>query len=99
MEIKNTYDDVVITYARRSGNTTRQIDQAIQLLFRGHAVKVIDHHCKRERMGYGNANRHLFDGILRRLQSEHNLQHLIDTDGIRMDIAKSEIELTPKTEY
>lgn len=93
METKNTYDDVAFNPARRCGNTTRQIDKSIQLLFEGYVIKVIDHW---ENGRHDKANRHLFDGILRRLQSEHNLQRLMNEDSIRIDRGKSEIELLSK---
>lgn len=53
---------------RRAGNTTRQIDFAINQLFRGNVVICLDH------MDEGTndkANQWLFDGVLRRLQYEH----------------------------
>jgi len=52
---------------RQSGNTTRQIDFAIQILFEGHIVKVRDH------SGIRQANQDLFRRIMRRLEFEHNL--------------------------
>ena len=89
-EARNTWDDVIFTPARRSGNTIRQIDKAIQLLYDGYIVKVVDH------WEYGrhyNANRHLFDGILRRLQCEHRLQELTRKKEIRINRNKLELEL------
>lgn len=60
-----------ITYIRRAGNTTRQIDHAIQLLFSGTIVHCTDHH---EEGGSREMNRRLLELILNRLINEHNLR-------------------------
>lgn len=58
-------EGVKLTPDRRSGNTTRIVDNAIQLLF-GHGwIKVEDHYTSR------NADRLLMDRILGRLYHEH----------------------------
>lgn len=70
-----------ITRYRRDGNTTRLIDNAIQILFRGKVCVCLDHY----EMGRNrNANRDLY-----RLSSEFNLS----TKEVRVDINKLEIEL------
>ncbi len=75
-----------ITRYRRDGNTTRLIDNAIQILFRGKVCVCLDHY----EMGRNrNANRDLFEKILHRLSSEFNLS----TKEVRVDINKLEIEL------
>lgn len=73
---------------RRVGNTTRQIDSAIQHLFRGEKILARNHH------EYGQnrqANNLLFDKILKRLSYEHNLT--IENKGIKIDRLKLTIEL------
>ena len=69
-EIKTTFDDVKISDFRRCGNSTRQINSAINHLFSGFKVVVLDHYMN------GNnkqSNELLFNRILKRLQNEHNL--------------------------
>jgi hypothetical protein len=70
---------------RASGNSTRQIDLAIQLLFQGKIVKVEDHAAYGRRM----VNDLLFDRILDRLYHEHG--HMFN--NIKYDRKKHEIEL------
>lgn len=53
---------------RRAGNTTRQVDLAIQLLFEGHCVTAKDHF---KWGGFRQANERLFELIIRRLSWEH----------------------------
>jgi len=75
---------------RASGNTTRQVNFAIQNLFEGNTVKVQDH------AGKGKSHRAnivLFNNILRRLNSEHTLDRLIALGRIRIEPAILEIEL------
>lgn len=75
---------------RASGNSTRQVNFAIQNLFEGNTVKVQDHYhsgqCRQ-------ANLVLFNNILRRLNSEHTLDRLISQGKIRIEPAILEIEL------
>jgi hypothetical protein len=56
------------TPGRRTGNTTRISDMAIQLLFEGKNVLCRDHH---EWGANFDANRRLFDIVMRRLHQEH----------------------------
>lgn len=64
--------DVEISWARRAGNSTRQIDKAVSILFEKGEVEVLDH-----AYAYGNSspelNLDLADRILRRLAIEHRL--------------------------
>jgi len=60
--------EMILTDGEQSGNTTRMIDLAIQMLFDGFIVEVKDHYNR------GNArfaNEKLFDRLLRRLFREH----------------------------
>lgn len=67
-EIKTTEMEVLLNKGRRTGNTKRQIDAAIQYLFNGYIVKCIDH----AHEDIDTANKYLFMGVLRRLLSEHS---------------------------
>lgn len=73
-----------LTTIRRDGNTTRQIDFAIQKLFEGYRVRVIDHYGTRQ------ANENLFDKILWRLNTEHEYY---TQAMLEVNINKLEIEL------
>ena len=78
-----------ITHNRRDGNSTRLVDNAIQILYDGKVCVVEDHH------GLGKniqANRYLMDKIIHRLSTEHNLSAMMDEDKIRIDMSKLEIE-------
>ena len=57
----------IFKYGRRTGNTTRQIDAAIQYLFDGWAVRCEDH----SHGHVSNANTALMIRILRRIRAEH----------------------------
>lgn len=50
---------------RRSGNTTRLIDNAIQHIMDGYVCKVLDHHPSLD------MQRYIFDRILMRIKIEH----------------------------
>lgn len=69
-------DAVDIRPGRRVGNTTRQVDKAIDLLFQCKTVLVEDHAV---RHGAINASKHLMDEIVKRLKLIHNLgnEHII----------------------
>lgn len=66
---KSTLQDSeeLISSVRRSGNTTRLVDKAIQDLFSGCIIKAEDHY-ERE-----VGDRDLYFKILKRLKHEHNL--------------------------
>jgi len=68
METVSTLATGIIKPGRRVGNTTRQADLAIQLLFAGCTVKVLDHH---EEGQNATSNRNLMNIIIRRLGIEH----------------------------
>lgn len=85
-EVRNTIDGADIRAGRRCGNSTRQIDLAIDLLFSGFKVDVKDHFdngCMRE------SNRLLFEHILLRLDREHH----IGTSLLIVDYKNLTIEL------
>ena len=77
-----------ITYKRRDGNTTRLVDNAIQILFNGDICVVLDHH----EMGRNRtANKYLFDAILRRLEIEH--RWFFEQKRVKVDLLRLEIRL------
>jgi len=86
-EIKSTLENFVIYNDRCCGNSTRQIDNAIQLLFKGYIVKVEDHY---ELGNHRKANINLFNRIYDRLHLEHSNSNLIDK--IRFNRDKLTIE-------
>lgn len=76
---------VTITNKRRDGNTTRQADAAIQYLFNGYEVIVVDH----ASLFSNKANEFFFKFIMRRLFNEHG----IDLKQIDFDREKLSIKL------
>jgi len=65
--MKSTLDkEVEITGIRRDGNTTRQIDYAIQCLLKGEEVEIIDH-----AKDSAEQTRYICERILRRINQEH----------------------------
>ena len=89
-EVKNTLEGFEDTYQRRTGNSTRQIDIAVNLLFKGYKVEIKDHW---EYGSHREANRNLFQRIIKRLQVEHRLDELIKEKKIKIDKSKFTIEL------
>lgn len=74
---------------RISGNSIRQVDFAIDMLYQGHTVKIEDHFAGGQN---SKSNRYLFDRVIKRLEIEHNLRHLFATDRIKLDKGKLEIQ-------
>ena len=66
-EIVNSLDGVLIKPGRRVGNTTRIVDNSIQLLFSGKRVQVVDH------VHNIGVDKYLLDQILRTLELIHGL--------------------------
>jgi hypothetical protein len=86
-ELRNTIQGADLVDARRSGNTTRQIDYAVSLLFMGFKIIVMDHHL----MGRDDmSNARLFRLIMNRLQTEH---HIISEKRVIYDVKELTIEL------
>lgn len=86
-----TLDEVFFDNSKRMiGNSTRQIDSAIEHLFNGWIVMVRDHvdngKCER-------CNRDLFNRIIMRLKYEHNLDSLIRSKKININTHDLELEL------
>lgn len=83
--------DCNISRIRCNGNTTRQIDESVQLLFEGYKVFIQDHYdMKDKRDNYVN-NKRTLDQIVRRLKNEHPM--LFDKKLIKIDRKKLTIEL------
>ena len=78
-----------ISRFRRDGNTTRLIDNAIQILYSGKVCVVLDHYDDGK---YRNSNKLLFEAILKRLTIEHRLYYLIKDKKIRINKSRLEIE-------
>lgn len=58
-----------IRYGRRTGNSTRILDELVQALFDKGEVTVIDHY---EDGTHENANKNLFSRFLKRIALEHS---------------------------
>ena len=86
-EVISTLETPNLTTMRMDGNTTRQVDFAIQKLYEGFIIKVEDHYLMRK------ANERLFNLILRRLELEHRLPYLYEKNKIEVDRNKLTIEL------
>lgn len=82
-ETKSTLNGYYQSSRRRSGNTTRQIDLAIQYLFNGYIVKILDHYMDGSEIG---ASRRLLDVLIKRLNTEH--------PGIRYKLNTKNFEYT-----
>lgn len=90
-ERRNTIDGCDLNYIRVSGNTTRQIDYAIQLLYGEYIVEVRDHY---ESGKNRRVNQLLFDRIRDRILLEH--RNLMRNEVLRIDRTKLELELIQK---
>lgn len=64
---------------RMKGNTTRQADRAIQILFNEGVVKVEDH-CQEG--DHKASNEDLFDRITSRLKAEHRIDFRVDKENL-----------------
>ena len=85
-ELVDTIAGVSLTTKRRDGNSTRQVNYAVDMLFKGYRVKVLNHY---EYGGNKTANRLLMSQIIDRLRVEH---HLLG-DNMKIDPKNLIIEL------
>lgn len=69
-------------FKRRSGNTTKQCNFAIEMIMSGHLVGIKDHFKNGENK---NSNQFLFNKIIKRLEKEHNLSYLLEKNFIGID--------------
>jgi phage gp16-like protein len=67
---------------RRSGNTTRQANWAVEMILQGSTVKIKDHSLLKVE------SERLFSIVIKRLEEEHYLEKLI---------SKEQIDINPKT--
>lgn len=82
MEKRDTLRGLDLRGDRSSGRSTKQVDYAIDLFFKGYLVEVRDHSCN----GKDNeCNRVLFDRVIRRLESEHSLKSLIFYEAVEIN--------------
>lgn len=70
----NTLECPNLTILRRAGNTTKQVNFAIEMLMQGYTIIVKDHFRNGE---VYKSNRRLFDLIYSRLSIENNIDYLI----------------------
>lgn len=84
----------VITYDRRSGNSTRLLDDYVQELFTMRVVKIVDHYVP-NRKGDSNheASKDLFYRFMRRINIEH------PSDMPKLEINKDKLTIKFKQEY
>lgn len=75
---------VFIDVARRSGNTTRAIDNAIQIIFSGIPCKIEDPWAEGINI---NCNRNMFQRTLDRLSREHFIEDRLDIDRQKLIIS------------
>lgn len=75
---------------RQCGNTTRQVDFAIQKFFKGYVVHLRDHFQDGKNR---RANERMLQLILQRLSREHQAIDLILADKLKIDLNKLTIEL------
>lgn len=70
----NTLECPNLSILRRAGNTTKQVNFAIEMLMQGYVIIVRDHFRNGE---IHKSNRRLFDLIYQRLSIENNIDYLI----------------------
>lgn len=75
--------DLLLTNMRRMGNSTRQVDNAIQILFNGSTCVVLDHW---EHGRNRQANKHLLRMIVDRIRAEHSWVKFNVVDGVMPEI-------------
>lgn len=74
---------------RKCGNTTRQVDYAIQRLFQGQTVKVEDHAHTGEN---SDMNKRLMDLIIERITLEH-FRNTLQRNKIKIDRKANTIKI------
>lgn len=75
---------IILPNVRQIGNSTRLIDNAIQIIFSGYICVIRDH------VNNNRTNQFLFDKIMGRLESEHR------GSVHRLNIDKSNLEISLK---
>jgi hypothetical protein len=82
--------DTLLRTKRKSGNTTRQADWAINMIFKGFQVRIKDHSL------LTRESEHLFAIVVSRLENEHNLEQLLEKDLISVNAKTLTIKLCSK---
>ena len=82
---ESTLENFKVTKGGATGNTTRLIDNAIQIIFSGKICVVRD--CGR------NQDSELFEKVVRRLRVEHRLYEVGRIKKIKVNFSSREIEL------
>lgn len=83
-QIISTLDNVLILPGRAKGNTTRQINNAIDLLFQGKKIKIVDHW---ENGTHKHANLHQFNTLLDRISRDYYyILKVIEIDKVNLTI-------------
>lgn len=81
MNKANTLIGIDFSSKRRDGNSTRQIDHAIQLLFKGFKVEIRDHHESVD------SNKLLYQRVLKRFHSEYKeIAYTLMTNPRKLEI-------------
>jgi len=75
---------------RMTGNSTRQIDLAIQLFYTHQIVEIRDHYKWGESK---RVNKFLFNRVIKRLYAEHRLKYLLKEKRVIIDYNNLSIEL------
>ena len=91
MDKINILDITELLPGRQVGNTTRLVDTAIQLIFRNKGCVIVDHH------GTVDADKHLFLKVIYRLNSEYDLDQMIESGDMVIDVEKRIIKYDRKT--
>lgn len=88
-------EELKLKSGRAVGNSTRQIDIAVQLIFstnseKSYEVEILDHY----KGGTDEkANTHLFFRVLARMELEHDLEQLVLKDLAEVNMDKHTIRL------
>lgn len=70
---RNNYDGVDFRPGRKLGNSTRQVDLTIDLLFQGYIVEVVDHAYLHKITQSKEINYFLMDKVIKRLNDEFRI--------------------------
>ena len=87
LEVSTLETPGIIKNVRGVGNTTRQVNFAVEKLYEGYKVIVQDHYPR------WDSNKFLFARILSRLSAENQLELLVKNNRIEIDFVKFTIEL------
>jgi len=85
-KVKSTLSELTLIPGRKVGNTTREVDNAIDMLYEGYIIEARDHYALG---GDRKANEMLLERILKRLLFEHQ----VDLNRVKVDTNKLTVEL------